>query len=373
MFLALREIRRAPVRFGLLVAAIALLVFLILFQQSLQSGLTTSFSGAVANQSAPVVVFPVDGRRNLQGSVVLPDLEQAVATADGVAATGRIGQRTASVRTASEAVTATVVIGYSDPALGAPDTLRDGRLPEGPGEAVASAADSGDGYALGETVTVLPGGLDVEIVGVADDVNLSASPTLFVDYPTFEEVVSAANPDAGDPLPSAIAAQPADGVTPDELVANINAASDELDALTRDDAAAAAPGVASVTMSFRMIFALFALVVPLVTALFFLIVTVQKAPALTLLRAIGAPARRLVASLLIQVVLLVGAGVLVGTLLYVPVSSLQIGSVQLRFEAGAVVAWGVAILVLGVASSLFAAGRVLRIDPVEATTGGAGR
>ena len=53
-----------------------------------------------------------------------------------------------------------------------------------------------------------------------------------------------------------------------------------------------------------------------VAGLFFLIVTFQKANALTLLRAIGAPAGRLVSSLLIQVVIVIGAGLLVGTLLY---------------------------------------------------------
>ena len=76
MFLALREIRRAKVRFGLLMAAIALLVFLILTQQALQSGLITSFIGAIERQSAPVLVYSVDGQRTLQGSVITPSLEQ---------------------------------------------------------------------------------------------------------------------------------------------------------------------------------------------------------------------------------------------------------------------------------------------------------
>ena len=44
MFLALREIRRAKVRFGLLIAAVGLLVFLILIQQALQNGLLTAFA-----------------------------------------------------------------------------------------------------------------------------------------------------------------------------------------------------------------------------------------------------------------------------------------------------------------------------------------
>ena len=110
-------------------------------------------------------------------------------------------------------------------------------------------------------------------------------------------------------LPSVIGARPAAGVSADDLAARINAASDEADALTRAEAAAETPGVADVQRSFDVIFLLFALVVPLVTGLFFLIITLQKARALTLLRAIGAPAGVLVRSLLVQVVIIIGGGV----------------------------------------------------------------
>ena len=68
MFLALKEMRRAKVRFGLLIAAIGLLVFLILFQQSLQNSLLTSFIGAIRTQSAPVLVYSTDGQRTLQAA-----------------------------------------------------------------------------------------------------------------------------------------------------------------------------------------------------------------------------------------------------------------------------------------------------------------
>jgi putative ABC transport system permease protein len=106
-----------------------------------------------------------------------------------------------------------------------------------------------------------------------------------------------------------------------------------------------------------------------VTGLFFLIVTFQKANSLTLLRAIGAPAGRLVWSLLIQVVMIIGAGLIIGTLLYYPLSQRSLGGIALSFETGAVVFWSVLLLALGVASSLVAARRVLAIDPIEATTG----
>jgi putative ABC transport system permease protein len=74
----------------------------------------------------------------------------------------------------------------------------------------------------------------------------------------------------------------------------------------------------------------------------------------------------------VTVVLVVGIGF--GVALYTPVSGLRLGGIPLSFQTGAVLFWSGLLLVLGVLSSLFAARRVLRIDPIEATTGaGVGR
>lgn len=373
MFLALKEMARAKARFGLLVAALGLLVFLILFQQSLQNGLLTSFVGAIRNQSAPVLVYSVDGQRVIQGSVITPDLESLVAGTDGVERTGRIGQGTFSVTDGDGDLTETTLWGYEDPDLGAPSELTEGRYPSEAGEAIGSDNDASAGFGLGDTVVIEPGGYEITIVGLAADVQLSAGPTLFVTYDDYVGAVRAGNPDAGEPLPNVIGVAPADGTSPDQLVAAINDRSTDLDALTRNDAADETPGVAQVRQSFRVIFLLYGLVIPCVTGLFFLIITFQKSGALTLLRAIGAPSRRLVASLLIQALLIVAVGFVVGVALYAPLSQRRLGGIQLRFETSAVVAWAVILLVLGIGSSLFAARRVLRIDPIEATTGGANR
>jgi putative ABC transport system permease protein len=372
MFLALKEMARAKTRFGLLVAAIALLVFLILFQQSLQNGLITGFVGAIRNQNAPVLVYAVDGQRVIQGSVIPPGLEAELRGIDGVGEVGRIGQGTFTGVSGTAETFDTTIIGYelgSDgEGLGAPQELVAGRYPMAEGEAVASTG--GDvAFQVGDSVVLQPGGFTVEVVGLADDIQLNVAPTLFTSYTTWSTAVQSVNPDAGEPLPNVMAVAPAAGVSDGELVEAINARSLDFDALTRADAAAETPGVAQVQQSFRLIFLLYGLVVPCVTGLFFLIVTFQKAHALTLLRAIGAPAGRLVASLLIQVVIMIGAGLAIGTALYFPLSQSELGGISLRFETGAVVFWSILLLTLGVASSLAAARRVLRIDPIEATTG----
>jgi putative ABC transport system permease protein len=374
VFLALKEIRRAKVRFALLMAAIGLLVFLILAQQALQNGLLTSFAGAIDRQSAPVLVYSVDGQRTLQGSVVTPELRKAIDGVDGVAASGRIGQSTFTSEVDGGPDSDVAVIGYDDADLGAPDELAAGRQARAADEAVGSSTD----FAIGDEVSIVPpdrGGEPVSftVVGLADDVQIQVTPTLFTPWAGYEAAVRAANPDATAVLPNAIGVRPADGVSDQELVVRINRASGDADALTRQTAADDAPGVAQVRQSFQIIFLLYALVVPLVTGLFFLIVTFQKSGSLTLLRAIGIRSSTLVRSLLVQVVVVLGAGIAIGIALYAPLAQAQIGSIALRFDPVAVLFWAVLLLVLGILSALASARRVLAIDPVEATTGGGGR
>jgi putative ABC transport system permease protein len=320
-----------------------------------------------------VIVYSVDGRRNLQGGVLTPPLEAQVRATEGVGRVGRLSLSTFTAQAGDQQVDAAVV-GYDDVALGAPRSLREGRYPSAAGEAVANEADAADGFDIGDVITLDPGGFAITVVGLARDIQINVTPTLFVPYETYEAAVRSRFPDAATILPNALAVTPASGVSDAELVRRINANSDDLDALVRDDAADKAPGVSTVRQSFSVIFVLYGLVVPFVTGLFFLIITFQKSSALTLLRALGAPARRLVSALLLQVVLVITAGLLIGIALYAPVSRLQLGDITLRFQSAAVVFWSVLLLAFGLISSLFSARRVLQIDPVTATTGvGGGR
>jgi putative ABC transport system permease protein len=261
------------------------------------------------------------------------------------------------------------MVAYADPQLGGLDDLVEGRLPERAGEVIANEVDGDIGYALGDVVTVA-GGPSLTVVGVAEDIGINVAPTVFTTPETYLEALRSRNPELAQlPPPNVLGVRPTDGTSPAELAERITAADPDLDALTRSGAADDNPGVASIRQSFNVIFLLFALVVPLVTGLFFLILTFQKAGALTLLRAIGGPARRLVGALLVQVSVVLGVGIAVGLAGYTALSSARISGLPLRFESTAVVVWVVLIAGLGVLSSLASIRRVLRIDPIEATTG----
>ncbi len=368
MLLALREIARAKTRFGLLAGAIGLLVFLILFQQGLLGGLVTNFIGAVDNQNSPVLVFNDQARRNVEGSFLTPDQAEGVAGVDGVAQSGLIGEGTYTVDAGGEIQDA-VLFGYELDGLGEPLTLRSGRLPTGPDEGVASAADAEKGFDVGDTVEIVGAdGPRITIVGTGDDLRWSVSPTVFVSYDTFEAAQRAVNPDADVVLPSLVAVAPADGVDAGELTDRIDSEVPGTEALTRQEAVDSNPGVQGVNQSFGIILVLAFLVVALVVGFFFLILTVQKAKALTLLRAVGAPSGYLVRNLLIQIALILGAGVAVGVALVALVGAVSpTGDVAVDLDPRTALTTIIGLAVIALLGGLASIRRVLRIDPLRAT------
>ena len=363
MFIAVREIRRSIGRFALLTGAVALLVVLLLFFQAVAGSLTLGLTGGIENNSAEIIVYSDRARSNPAASFLPPGTGDAVAAVDGVLAVSEVGRL--ATDTAGEDV---VVIGLGDPPLGGPAALADGRRAEAAGEAEVSSSSLSTSFEIGQRVTAA--GVELIVVGTADDAAFDVSPTFYVPFDDYRAMV-ARRTGAADPAApvSWLAVRPADGVEPAELATDI-AALPGLDALDRDRAVAALPGVGQITQSFNILYLLLFIVVTIVTGVFFLILTVQKQRSLVLLRAIGAGRRDVVAPVLIQVLAVVGIGCLLGT----AVAALLLNAARDTFGSAldprtTSLTVGF-LLVLGVLASIGAVRRVLAIDPIEATTAG---
>ncbi len=368
MRLALAEIRRAKLRFGLLTGAVALLVFLILFQQALAGSLLGQFTGGLEHQSASVLVYSADARRTVDGSRILPQQLAAVSTVDGVAAAGPIGEGSFTAQLESGELQDTTIFGYELGGPGSPTTLSAGRLPERDGEAVASAADAGAGYGIGQRLRVVPGDTAVTIVGLAKDIQFNVQPTLFLSFSTYEDLVRTTNPDAKAVLPNLVGVEPASGVDASTLAASITQEVGGVEALDLPTAVASLPGVSSIEQSFNIILGLAFVVVILLTGFFFLIITVQKTPSLTLLRAVGASGAFLLRSLVLQVVVVILAALAIAVPLTVfAVSASASDTFTAKVDPRVLLVSSAAILILGVAAAVGAMRRVVRIDPAAAT------
>ncbi|HHW84155.1 MAG TPA: ABC transporter permease [Actinomycetales bacterium] len=386
MFLARAEIRRSRGKFLMLTAAVGLLAYLILVQQAIAGALVTSFNGAIANQNAPVLVYATDALASPQGSIITPDNESLIADDPSVANSARVGILSAAATLADHAgeasssgtadetdetnesagETTVTIWGAEDPALGGPAEPVEGEAVAADGEALGTRGD----VSVGETVTISGEEEDLTftVVGLVEDAQVNVTPTLYVSYADYEAAVATLNPFAQGVLPSLIAVEPASSA--EETISALTEASAAIEPLTREAAAEDFPGVGPVNTSFLIILGLFGFVVPLVTGLFFLILTFQKSKALTLLRAVGARSGVLVRSLMIQVVLVLGVGLAIGTALYAITTQFVIGGLRLSFSWETVALWSGILLVLGVLSALASVRRVLAVEPVEATRGG---
>ena len=362
MLLAWREVARAKLRFGLLTVAVGLLVFLIIFQQVLLGSLLQSFTGALENQSATVLVYGKESRKNLAGSVVLPPQVEAVRSVDGVARAAEFGEATLTFAAAG-VQTDVSVFGFQPDGPGVPTRVVEGRLPRDAGEAVASSEDRSAGFDLGDTITASAGDVPLRIVGLTERSRYSVAPTVWVHWDDYVGLRKAANPDARGVAASAVAVEPVAGVTPEQLVERIGTAVPEVLPLTRDQAVSESPGVSAVNQSFQTVQLLFIIVVTLVVGFFFVILTVQKMPSLTLLRAVGAPTRYLVGSLLRQMVLVVGGGIVLGVGLLLAIASVASAGLPLDVQPAPVIALCLTVLVFSTIGGIVAIRRVLRIDP----------
>ena len=98
--LALTEMKRAKLRFGLLTAAVALLVFLIVFLSSLSGALLRSFTGAVESLPADGLVYSEASRANIQASRLDPSVTEQVSAVEGVSAVGPLAVLSANAEVA---------------------------------------------------------------------------------------------------------------------------------------------------------------------------------------------------------------------------------------------------------------------------------
>ena len=367
MYVAFKEIRRSLGRFTLLSMAVALLVILLLFFQAVAGALTGGLTGGLASTSADVLVYDVRARQNPANSLIPSGIEAQAADIAGVAAVSPIGL---SVFTGSTQgfETEMQLVGGDPAGPSMPANITSGRLPQTSGEALFSGSAFDDPIEIGQSVTVE--GVTFEVVGGADDAAYNLLPTLYIP---FEDFVSASQNRAGAPIevaPSLLGIDVADGADAGELAELLTQSIDGVEALDRSAAVDALPGVGQITQSFNILYLLLYIVVAIVTGVFFLILTVQKQAALVLLRAVGSSSRDIVTSVLVQVVVVVGAGTVIGTAVTAALLSMTRDIFGASLNAQTTAMSVTAIVALGLLASVGAVRRVLAIDPVQATVSG---
>lgn len=361
----LREIWRSKLKFGLLAVAVGLLFFLLLFVNTLSSTLLDNFVGAIENNSAQVLVFDADSQQTIPASRLSADDVDRVSGIDGVSTASPISELSTDTSIDDETVDISLW-GIDVGGPGTPSAVIEGRLPR-PGEALVDTSALDAGLSIGTVVDV--SGVDLAVVGVAENATYSVLPTLYVANETWSEVFLSSYPEApGSPV-NLVGVTIDEGRDPAEVAGAISAL-DGLQGLTPAEAASATPGVSSIEQSFGLITGITFVIVIVVVGFFFQILTVQKLRVFALLEALGSRARSLIGYVLSQIGFLVLTGVLVGIAMLAGAALATRDVFAISVDPVLTGTLGGSILVASLVSGITSIRRIVRQDTASVATGG---
>lgn len=363
MRLALRELRRKPLRFAVAGTALFILTMLLLFLGGLLDGLYSGSTGVLRSQSAQLVVFSSDARSSLIRSRIDPAERAAISEVPGVERTDGLGVALVGAEVPGETVLAdAVVVGYESATASIP-------APPAPGEAYADRSLQRHGVKVGQTLGMGPQRVPVTIVGWVTDANFLLQSGVWVEPGTWRQVLGSSRPDSNLPEGTfqSLLVTTSPGADPSAVATAIDdATAGKTDTLTRADAVLALPGLKEQNSTFTSIIGVTLFVAGLVIALFFALLTLERTGLYAVLKAIGASTRQIFEGVVLQAVVVATVSFLFGAALVYLIAPVLSRALPFQLEPVRTVVTFVGLLVMSVLGSAISLRRVVKVDPASA-------
>jgi len=358
--LALQEIRRKKLQFGLISLIVGLVVYLLVMISALGSGLLSAMSGAVNSFDADLVVFSADSNDSFLRSELTASQRDAIAEVGG--ATGGIGYMAATAQ--EDSLTEDVALFGFEPGSIAEPAVRSGRALAREGEILIDRGLSrSSGLKVGDQITMRNAliAYNFTIVGEVDEGQFLGLPSAYVLLDKWREM---RYPGQGEDAPAASVIL-ARGHA-DDLGARIEAAVPNTSVLSKSEAISAIGGVTE-QEQVVMTIELFGFVIgALVIGSFFFVLTMQRAYEIAIVKALGASSWYVFGQLIRQVVAVALAGLALGVALALVTEATLPSDIPLQITGGAFLTGGASITIAALLGSLFSARQVVRVNPMSA-------
>ncbi|MCP4959466.1 MAG: ABC transporter permease [Actinomycetia bacterium] len=362
MRIAIRELVRRPGRFAVAGGAVTVLVLLLLFLGALLDGLFLGSSGAIRINDADVFVFSDDARDSFLRSKVDGELAADVQSVEGVESVSGLGLTLLGVGIPGEDEIANgAIIGYE---RGAGDLPQ----PPLPGQAYADRRLQDLGAGVGDVVLVGPLEVPLEIVGWVTDSNYLLQAGIWVEPTTWRRVQNTNRPDApvGDDQFQVLVVELEAGAQAATAISDIDTVTSTTVSLTSNDTVFAIPGIREQNRTFSTVIGVTLFVVGLVVALFFALLTLERAGLYAVLKAVGASNRTLVAGVVVQAIVVAFGAFVIGGVLTWGLSLMIPPSVPVEFLASRALFVLFGVVITATVGGLVSLRRIVAIDPASA-------
>ncbi|WEV40009.1 ABC transporter permease [Lactobacillus sp. ESL0684] len=350
MFLAIKEIKREKLRYGLIVLMIFLISYLIFILSSLATGLASENTQALESWNAQQVVLNKNANVSMNQSLLSKaDLEQAHIGKDEAL----VGQTAVVVKSKNRKQVSAQFIGLKKQQfIYHEQELVSGRKAHNKNEITVDDAFKNKGYRLGDKLKLNGSKKQYKIVGFVTNAKINIAPIIYGELSTWKSLRQT----MPDTQASAIISRNAD----------YHYNHDNTKTYPVKQFINKLPGYTAQNMTFELMIGFLFVISLIIIAVFLYILTMQKMQNFAVMRAQGIPSSVLVKATIGQAFVLVVAGVVFGLLAMTLTAQVLPAAVPMSFTPEIILSGSLGLLLMGLIGSLIPVRSILKVDPIKA-------
>ncbi len=368
MYIAIKELKKEKLRFGMILSVIVLISYLVYFLSSLAYGLSELNKTAIDHWNAGGVIVSEASNKNLYASVI--DVEDVIDLESENVEFLTISNANAKVN-GSES-TSLVFMGYENTDSVIIPKLVEGKLAQDDFEVMVSSNIRDEfEVEVGDLIIISNTKREFTVTGFTEDSNYNTVPVVYANKEMVSEMMmnydtsstqNDANSTATPNMPNRISFI----LVKDRSQIDLSNLDDELRYIDIDTLIEALPGYTAQILTFGLMIISLAVIVSIIMGIFMYILTMQKKAIFAVLKIQGYQNKTIISSIVFQIILLVIIGLTIGfglnQLTVVNLSS----KVPLLLNVELIIYVSIFILFTSILGGLFSAYSVLKIDPLEA-------
>lgn len=368
MFLAIKELKYAKLRFFMIGIILVLISWLVFILSGLGNGLSTLSAATFKNMDAQFVVFEDGARHSMLRSVISEDLIDEITKVANVEDAAAMGTQTAVViqenASSDDEKIDVSLIGVQPGAFLEPKVIEGNSLStEHNLQVIANSSLKNSGIEIGDTLEIEGYTDKIEVIGFVENESFNHLPAIFMTIDQWRNLHFAApGSDKGISNPvNAIMVQGENVIQED-----LEAAIDDIEVATKQEAINGIPGYTAENGTIMLMLAFLGTISAFVVTVFFYVLTLQKSNQFGVMKAIGASNRFLGRAVVAQVFILSVISIGVGILLTYGTAAIFPENMPFTLDPTLVAVYAVILLVVSILSSLLSVRKITKIDPLEA-------
>lgn len=368
MYLALREIKHAKLRFIMIGMILVLISWLVFILSGLGNGLSTLSAATFKNMNADYVVFEEGSRHSMLRSVISEDLIDELKLQEHVIDAAPMGFQTAvllkeNATSADEKIDASL-IGINPGTFLEPEVIEGDQLVEGKTDGViVNDVLKSQGIELGDKLEIEGTDKVIEVIGFVENESLNHQPSIFMIMDTWREIHFAApGSDMGIDNPVNAIMLQGENIESVEIEKSVEG----IEVATKQEAMNGIPGYTAENGTIMMMLGFLLTISAFVITVFFYVMTLQKSNQFGIMKAIGASDRFLGWAVVSQVLILSVISIGIGILLTYGTAAIFPDGMPFALDSTLVISYAIVLLVVSILSSLLSVRKITKIDPLQA-------